>query len=242
LFFGCFHVPAHDKRKLAGLLRLIREYRPDRLVALGDLIDADAASRWISEMKWSLQDEYNGLSGVLRRLEQAAPDAERVFFDGNHEDNLRAPGRIPEKVRMLVQPEKHVPELLRWGRVPYVNDRTGVRRWGQVTAMHGWGAGTHSDNQEAMVHGIDNGVTVRAHTHRGTQGPVRVKAGTQPVNRWYLNTGTMCDIRFFKEKHYGRRLNTKGWCFTPVLVDADEKATANDSRRWQCKQFWFDAV
>lgn len=242
LFFGCFHVPAHDERKLEGLLALIRDYRPDRLVALGDLVDADAASRWISEMKWSLRDEYPGVGGVLRRLMRAAPDAVWEYYDGNHEDNLSAPGRIPEKVRSLVQIKDHVPELLHWKHVPYQNDGNGVRRYGQVTAMHGWGAGIHSDNREGLSWGVDNGLTIRAHTHRGTQGPVRVRAGTQPVPRWFVNVGTMCDIRFFKEKHYGRRLDTKGWCFAPVLVDADEKATAADSRRWQCQQFWFDPI
>lgn len=240
MFFGCLHAPVHDHKKLKGLLALIREMSPDRLVLLGDLLDMDAASRFVSEQKWTLQDELDSADEILDRLAEAGRNADLEYMFGNHEDNRTQPGRIPEKIRSLTDPEKHMKALLKWRVTPHRQDEKGLRRWGQVTATHGWDAGLYSDNKETLMWGVENGLHVRVHTHRNTRGPVQARAGTVPIPKWYVNAGTMCDIEFFKEKHYGRRINTQGWGFAPVIVDADEKATATDSRRWQCSQYWFD--
>lgn len=40
------HVPAHDKRILRSLILFVKNYQPDEIVHIGDLMDYNAPSRW----------------------------------------------------------------------------------------------------------------------------------------------------------------------------------------------------
>lgn len=40
------HVPCHDKRILRSLITFVKDYQPDEIVHIGDLMDYNAPSRW----------------------------------------------------------------------------------------------------------------------------------------------------------------------------------------------------
>ena len=150
-YLGDVHVPHHDTESLAWAIDLIEKWKPQHLIFGGDLVDANAASRWPNEYKHTLADEYKWGNQILRDLRMAAPKNRRlVWIWGNHEDNIRAPNRVPKDLRKLVEIEKHVPEYQRWAggargsgekrtlHVPYNRHHIkGAYRIGQVSFIHG---------------------------------------------------------------------------------------------------------
>ena len=101
VFLSDIHVPYHDHRALDSALDLIRVLRPHRVVQIGDLVDFHSISRWNTELERleNLQDELDEAVGVLRRIREAAPDAQFDLCMGNHDERLKR--YVAEKGRAL---------------------------------------------------------------------------------------------------------------------------------------------
>ena len=89
LFIPDVHRPYHDKKAWALMLRAAREFKPDKIVVLGDFADFYSVSsfdkhpRRVSDLKTEAEDANIGLD------ELDALDATcKVFIKGNHEDRL----------------------------------------------------------------------------------------------------------------------------------------------------------
>lgn len=222
LAFSDVHMPEHDPAAVDWLISQIIEWRPDRLVNVGDAIDADAASRWPSEAEHTLEEEYGRVDAFLQKCEEAlragapAPvnpsnpsDALMVWVLGNHESNLISPHRIPKKIRSLCDFRKHVKACERWKLYDYSsNPSKCVHRIGQVAFVHGFRSGTTAPCHTAQVYGEEWGLTVFGHTHRPL--PVqRCKLGALTLNRWVANGGAL--IRLDPPPDYMNRNNMIEW-------------------------------
>lgn len=98
------HIPDHDKRKVSVMLKIVKEWQPDRLVFLGDLDDMSAPSRFASgtpeEWKSRLsQTTETETKKFLEDVRSILPDAEIDYFEGNHEARLK--GYIEKKAPAL---------------------------------------------------------------------------------------------------------------------------------------------
>ena len=85
------HFNAHDPDAVKLVLRFIREQRPGRVHILGDAIDAQSISRYDKDpaRTANLQDELDSVRDWLTELRDAAPKAQIIYSEGNHEFRLK---------------------------------------------------------------------------------------------------------------------------------------------------------
>jgi len=134
------HIPDHDPRAVAGILQLVHEYDPDRIVILGDFVDMRGPARWsrgmAEEYQSDLQMDCNAAVGILESL-RAVWDGPCDYIEGNHEARIRAYlARYAPALRDLQSLQ--LPELLEF-------DRLAITYQGQpLTLAPGWVA-IHGD-------------------------------------------------------------------------------------------------
>jgi predicted phosphodiesterase len=90
VFVPDLHCPYHDVGVWNQVLAFIKDYEPDRIVFLGDVIDAYPVSRFSKDpsRRETMQDEFDSGHGVLREARLAAPDALIDYTPGNHEKRV----------------------------------------------------------------------------------------------------------------------------------------------------------
>lgn len=164
------HFPYHDPATLAIVAKVTQDVRPDILVHVGDLLDCYALSRFDKdpERMGSLQSEINLGAQHLGEMARLAPNARRVYKEGNHEDRLRKIlWSLPQQASALTRLTnvRHAltwPALLRldlsgWEFDPYqgqtgegllpkmlVRHGTVVRKWSGASARGEWEHAGHS--------------------------------------------------------------------------------------------------
>lgn len=231
--FACIsdlHLPHHDENAVTWALQRLREYKPDVVVVNGDLLEGDAASRWPNENDHDLADEYDAVGYVVKEIEAAVPGAEYVWTWGNHDANTQAKNRIPRKLRRVTDIHRHVPELLKWKTLPYINTPRCVYSIGQVRFFHGFSAAMNSDAMEGLAFGREFGLTVRGHTHRPTQQIQRVMRGRLGLRYWYANTG--CLMQIDPPPTYVERSNTQSWGQAMLVGEAMPLKSPREGRYW----------
>lgn len=235
LAYSCKHVPFHDPKAIAWIISRIREIKPDEVIDLGDGIEADAASKFPSEQRHQLEDEFVEHNKCLRniRLEaQAAnPNVKLRYLPGNHCDNLNEIGRINPKIRSLCDFVKNQSEFAdgHWS-IPtqYVYDRRkGVYRIGQVGFAHGYECGSNGDEAQSILLGIPYGLIVLGHSHRPTE-VTRARKNQIPLPFWYANAGCLRDLK----PDYMKRKRSQTWGQACVIGEAMELKSPRVSREW----------
>lgn len=90
-FLPDIHVPYHDPALVASALRLVKDFKPHRVVLLGDLFDFHSVSRWNASQERldNLQEELDEGVALLRSVRKAAPNAALELTMGNHDERLR---------------------------------------------------------------------------------------------------------------------------------------------------------
>lgn len=225
--FGCVHVPYQDQAAVDKLCSVIEERRPDYLLCLGDLFEADSANvhKHRAEERIPLSDEYASGAAVLEQVAEAAPDAERLWLLGNHDDNLQTNDvrRIPKHLRDLVHWNKSEwgKTFRNWRQIPYEKSERGVFRLGQVNFYHGYLAGVNSDELEAIqmnnyVGGYSHTLGVRVHTHTPLPPTQAMLTNKIPLPFWYANAGTLGPTR----PDYMKRKDSSGWGPAVVVGEA----------------------
>lgn len=158
------HVPFHDKGAWNLVLKAIRELQPDRVVTLGDFMDAYSVSSFpkTPERREGLGSEIKAGNVELDRLGEAAGDAKVVFLEGNH--CFRLQRYLAEKAPELFDLVE-ISALLNikkrgWTFVPYRNHIT----FGKVAYSHDIGF----SGKNAVAQNLDSfgGNIVTGHTHR----------------------------------------------------------------------------
>lgn len=85
------HVPDHDRDVQSVQLQIIRDIKPRVVILDGDIFDFYQISRFNTDpaREETMQDELDLAHSYLKTFRYAAPDAEIIENDGNHEDRLR---------------------------------------------------------------------------------------------------------------------------------------------------------
>lgn len=91
VFLGDHHAPHHDVKLHEAVVEWLREFKPERGIILGDLLDFDQLSRHRRTPEWTndVQETLDSAYSILRAYVEASPDTRWQMLDGNHEDRLR---------------------------------------------------------------------------------------------------------------------------------------------------------
>lgn len=235
---SCTHCPHTDMEAVEWALSHAEKFKPTHFVMLGDLLEANAASKHgdKDEASHSLDDEYHAAAELLCQIRKRVKGASLHWMHGNHDDNLRIadPNRIPGKLRDIVDWNRHPslgPELKHWKQVPYEKSRRGVLVIGQVVLAHGFDCGESSDRTEGIqVNNMAGGdawrLVVRGHTHQPR--PVtRLSMGKIELPMWYSNVGHMGPDK----PPYAKRKDTSRWGNGLLLATTTTK-------RWVSTREW----
>jgi hypothetical protein len=236
LAFGCTHFPLQDDEAISRLLEEISAYKPDVLAHLGDGHEADAASKFPSEYKFTLKHEFEQHNKFLRSARLAAPkNCRRIFLPGNHDENILAPCRIDGKLRDLCDwrlletefADKH------WQiACDYSYDRKkGCVRIGQVTLGHGYEAGQNADEFHSILLGVPYGLYVGAHLHRGQEPTRAYRTKGVPLPYHYMNVGCLRDLK----PEFVKRKRTHQWSHGCAKIEVADIKSPRVSREWSAE-------
>ncbi len=243
--FGDSHYPYQDDGAVACVEAVIRDFRPDVLVHLGDLLDAgQISSKFLldPEHPTSLKQDILQVREKLAQWAQLAPSAERWLLEGNHEDRLRRliwglQGPARELATLGIQ---NWVELLRlaqigWTWVPYtsqpergilpkmlVKHGDVVSQWAGFTAKREWMAYGHSG--------------ISGHTHRAIIWPHTDDNG---VARW-IECGCTCryDIPWAGSRtDWQQAVTLLEWNADRYLMHAEQPFIRNGSLLWRSKEY-----
>jgi hypothetical protein len=84
--------PFHDRRAWSIILQLAKDYQPDTIIFLGDMLDlAEWSGKFVKSPEFvrTTQPTINELHGLFGHLRGTCPHAEMIYLEGNHEIRLR---------------------------------------------------------------------------------------------------------------------------------------------------------
>lgn len=154
-------------------------------------------------------------------------------MDGNHDDNIAQPGRLPKAVRssILARKESVLGEHTQdWHTVPYGHDH--YYRIGQITFQHGCQTNLNAERDQALLYGVPYGLHVSAHTHRPIPPTLIQLPGKVPVYGTHIcNVGTGAD---WEKMRYIQRSNHALWGRGVLIfqVNAKQKRAWFGSKQW----------
>lgn len=107
------HAPYEDYRALQGIYKFIKDYKPDKVIQLGDMVDFYALSKFDKDPGriLSLQGEIDVARYHLKELRKAYPKGSITMLEGNHEMRLMKYLRANPEVSSL-KSINSVPALL----------------------------------------------------------------------------------------------------------------------------------
>lgn len=84
------HVPYHDRKAWSVALSITREWKPHRVILIGDFMDTESVSRHPKTQPdvIRLSEEYYETNLRLDEIQNAAPDASWLYVEGNHENRV----------------------------------------------------------------------------------------------------------------------------------------------------------
>lgn len=234
--WSCPHVPLFCRDTHRRLVETIRSLRPDHVILLGDLLEASPASKHPNEDQWTLRDEYDSAAEYLTSvMEAAGPDANYVWLHGNHDSNIQGICRIDRRIRDMVHWDRDPvlgPVARLWTQVPYSHRQ--VYRLGPVTFRHGAEHGVNADRDQAVLYGVENGLTVGGHTHRGHDVREAMLTSKVPLRKWYMNAGTHCD---WDRMQYMERRSIAMWTHGVCVGDVSAAAVRQRRSRYASVQW-----
>lgn len=183
------HLPVHDRSALRVVLRAIEHLQPQKIVILGDWLDAAFASAHpASSRKEAEQGGYilNEIEPCRRLLEQFEDlSKEIVYIEGNHEFRVE---RLIQRERgaWLAVPELVLPKTLlsmkrknKFTWIPYQHDASPKDGYSlphykiadSLIAVHGWSTSKYSARKHLEL--VRGWSIVYGHTHRAQSVTVR---------------------------------------------------------------------
>ena len=195
LYLSDKHWPKTNMPAFRAALQWAQQNKPERIVLLGDNLDCEPVSRHnkgkpgLKETGGLRKDIDGFLSHILLPLEQAAPNAERVIFEGNHEAWVEQMlEEQPELKGCLDIP--HLLDLKRrgWEWVPQGEHRM----FGKVAALHGDSIGSSLHVAKKLVDTYCC-TAVMGHVHKGSMYTKTSAAKKQ--DKWVgITLPGLCDL------------------------------------------------
>lgn len=172
VILGDIHAPFHDPRAISIALAIVEDIQPEVIILNGDIIDLYAVSRFNKDPHRALmlQDELDETREVLSMIRNAAPSAQIVYVEGNHEARMRAYliSRASELAGLSALNLTSLLGLDALG-IEYVpsRGRSAYWRYGAVTVGHFDKCSKHSAYTEKQIVDDRRESIVQNHTHRG---------------------------------------------------------------------------
>jgi len=233
LWFSDIHFPYHDPSFPAWVIQNIVDYKPDVIIAGGDLIDATCASKFKDEYLHSLEQEYEKLDEFLKEIRISSPKSKKVYLHGNHEDHILEPSgaRTDRASRSLLHWNIHVKEMPYWEQRDYGWDlKKCCFRIGQVVFNHGMEASIAGIKRQALIMAPDNGLLCTGHGHRPDLAPVQLEWLSVDIPKWRIMSG--CGVNLDNPPNYMRRLRLDRWGNGIVVGEADVLRSPRTTVRW----------
>lgn len=91
LFIPDIHVPFHDMVAIKAMLAFVKDWKPQVVFFLGDVVDFYAISHFAKDPLRSLQlqEEIDDTNKILDLICKSTPDSKRFFIRGNHEQRMQ---------------------------------------------------------------------------------------------------------------------------------------------------------
>lgn len=226
--FSCVHFPVHDPAGVAWLLAQIKDRSPAYVVCLGDMLDTACLSRFTKESVATLQAEYDAVDQFCSAVNDAAPQAKRVWIQGNHEQRMFRPEHSP--LAAVLDYRRHIRAARKWKHIPYIYSREHVFRLGPVTFHHGFSCSDSGIKREVINLGHPNGLVISGHTHR-PHDVVPVAFGSARVPFWYANPGTF----IAPQQSYTHTLDTSRWGAGIIVGECETKRAVSPQTEWSAQ-------
>ena len=230
------HFPDHIKACQTAIDPFIKDFQPDYIIYMGDQMALDAVATWNrnkprkTEMM-RLRNEYLEFNKLfLLKHEKLAPNAKRIWIDGNHEARADWFADEHPSVSGLIEPRNAL-ELRKRG---YIIRRFGeIYRLGKLYVLHGKYWNKYHANK--TVYEFENSC-VYGHTHNPQ---VYAKVVPLDTKRMHIATCLGCLSNTHPEYKAGRAtrwinqfgvvyLDDKGHFYlTPVTI-VNEKFIINN--------------
>jgi hypothetical protein len=199
--------PFHDDRAMALFVRVCAEYQPDKIQILGDFLDLAAQGRFAQEAAFANTTQLAIDRGhlFLAELRAAAPTAEIILIEGNHdlrmqrfiETNALAAFGLKQANTPDAWPVMSLPFLLRLAElnVRYVDAYPAATDWDNDNTrnIHGTRANSKGSTMSQYVHELPHISTWAGHTHRA-EIVYRTVLGArgEPIESYAANPGVLC--------------------------------------------------
>jgi hypothetical protein len=195
--------PIHDRKGIDAVIKLAREWQPEVVVLLGDMLDL---AQW--SLKYPRPPEYRQTTGAtinelyydLCRIREACPNSEIVWLEGNHEARIQKALTeiLPESVHLApageTQPALCIERLLHLEDLgieyikPFPAD---YWLWGCIQITHGEGHGKGVTTKLAKTKSYS---MVKGHGHGLELSCSRVETPKGSKNITVMQPGCLCRI------------------------------------------------
>lgn len=216
LILADLHVPYHSDTALRAALRHGREYKPDFVLILGDLMDCLSVSHFmVDPRERDYAGELQAGREVLAVLRKLFPRARILYYEGNHERRLKY--YIWQHAEVLADVDgATLPEQLRLSEygVDWIEDSRGIAV-GRLLLLHGHelACGTAAPVSPARTAFLRTGeCCLLGHYHKTSEHAVTTSAD-RLVSAWSI--GCLCDLH---PAMGGRRVYGWNWGFAELTV------------------------
>jgi hypothetical protein len=177
-FIPDVHCYFEDKKAIELTLKLVKHFKPDRVIQLGDLLDGYGLSRFDidpSNPASRLQTELDIAHSFLSALRKASPKSRIQIIEGNHEDRFQK-YLVKNSPALLHLQDLTLPKLLKLSehRIDPVLYPSIDLASGAFTARHGTYTSLTAAKQEFLAT-LKSGIS--AHTHRASTFMHRSESG-----------------------------------------------------------------
>jgi hypothetical protein len=165
VFWPDTHTPWHDKKAVWLALDIVKDFKPDELVVMGDFFDCYSVSRYDQDPQRSfqqLEDELEDGRKLLGQISKISKAKSLVFLEGNHEARIGKYIKVyAQKLASSLSTEKVLQLPEEWKFIPY--GPTNKHYMGSLVATHG---SYHNQHVAAKMVNKYRTSVIFAHTHR----------------------------------------------------------------------------
>jgi predicted phosphodiesterase len=215
-------IPYQDHAFVKRMLRVVRAYKPDVIVHVGDLVDMPEPSRWTKgsagEFAPTLQASLDQTYDLLKEIRKAAPNAVIRCKAGNHDERLEK--YINQYAPALASlRSSSLPDQLRLDELGILYERKPFLVAPDVMVLHGHERAYSSisgkyELERIRQHGMS---VVTGHTHTPVLVTTAQAVGFNQKHFFGMNVGHAMDVK--KVGYVGD--GYLNWCQGFGLIETD---------------------
>lgn len=192
--YSDMHIPFHSNNLLASSFYFLKDFKPDHVINIGDLLDFDMFSSFSKdpERLLSFEDDLEIARNYWKKVRQiAGADAKLYYCVGNHEERLQKFlfSKAPELSKisnlslesLLNLKEHNVSIFHEWERLTF-HGKFEVKHGKQVATKSGYSA--HKEMDKIMMSGVTG------HVHRAA----KVIMSKNNIDYTWCECGHMADL------------------------------------------------